>query len=147
MFSCSYIFRVEEDFQRKRAPEKANLRNQLRLHLNANAENEEYRSLPLNINERYNNKYRQNPKYPHISDVNNNLFCRAEPDGAVSPSLDFNENLNKMRHSNFPLTLTKNSKELEDFNFDGEESASEPQVPADLQHTALLIEPYLHSII
>ncbi|XP_065370791.1 uncharacterized protein LOC135962822 [Calliphora vicina] len=134
--------RVEEDFQRKRAPEKANLRNQLRLHLKANIENEEYRSLPLNINDRYNNQHSQNQHT--ISDVNNNLFCRAEPDGAVSPALDFNGNQDKVRHSNFPLTSTKHSKELERFDSDDEES--ETQI-ADLRCTALLIEPYLHSII
>ncbi|KNC34271.1 hypothetical protein FF38_10649 [Lucilia cuprina] len=135
--------RVEEDFQRKRAPEKANLRNQLRLHLKANTENEEYRSLPLNINDRYNNHNTQTLNQ-HISDVNNNLYCRAEPDGAVSPSLDFKDNLDKVRHSNFPLSSKKNSKDLGRFDSDGEES--ETQMP-DLRCTALLIEPYLHSII
>ncbi|XP_037823385.1 uncharacterized protein LOC119611768, partial [Lucilia sericata] len=135
--------RVEEDFQRKRAPEKANLRNQLRLHLKANTENEEYRSLPLNINDRYNNHNTQTLNQ-HVSDMNNNLYCRAEPDGAVSPSLDFNDNLDKVRHSNFPLSSTKISNELENFDSDGEES--ETHMP-DLRCTALLIEPYLHSII
>lgn len=144
LYSLISLFRVEEDFQRKRAPEKANLRNQLRLHLKANIENEEYRSLPLNINDRYNNQHSHSQNQHNISDVNNNLFCRAEPDGAVSPALDFNDNQDKMRHSNFPLTSTKNSKELERFDSDDEETETQM---ADLRCTALLIEPYLHSII
>lgn len=138
------FFRVEEDFQRKRAPEKANLRKQMRLHFKANADNAEYRSLPLNINEKFNSHDVHNQQ---LSDANNNVFCRAEPDGAVSPSTELNDDLRKLRHSNFLLSSTmRTSRDLNCFAYDGEESESETPL-SDLQCTALLIEPYLNSVI
>ncbi|TMW46628.1 hypothetical protein DOY81_008293 [Sarcophaga bullata] len=131
--------RVEEDFQRKRAPEKANLRNQLRLHLKASTENEEYRSLPINLNDRYEDQ--QPSQHQQVSDVNNNIFCRAEPDGAVSPTPDFNDNLEKLTQS----SLLPNQP-IRRFDSDGDKSECETQT-SDKQCYALLIEPYLNTVI
>lgn len=129
---------MEEDFQRKRAQEKANIRNLLRIHLNSNLDHEVYRSLPLNINDRYENPHRQ-------SDTNNNISCRAEPDGAVSPSPLPKDNLDKDKNYNFPMSFT-NTSEMRRFESDYEESEIDTLLP-DFQRTALLIEPYLQSII
>lgn len=117
-FQRIIFFRVEEDFLRKRAPEKANLRNQLRLHLKASTENEEYRSLPLILNDRYENQ--QSPQQQRVPDINNNIFCRAEPDGAVSPTQDFFDNLEKLNHS----SLLSN-RPIRCFDFDGNEIENE----------------------
>lgn len=76
-----------------------------------------------------------------MSDVNNNIFCRAEPDGAVSPTPDFNDNLEKLTHSSlFP------NKPIRRFDSDGDESDCETQT-SDIRCSALLIEPYLNTII
>lgn len=128
---------MEEDFQRKRAQEKANIRNQLRIHLNSNSDNENFRSLPLHINENCDHHLQQ-------SDTNNNIFCRAEPDGAVSPSPVFNDSPDKSQHYNFSLISPK-SIDMRRSDSDCEESELETQLN-DFQQTALLIEPYLQSI-
>lgn len=119
--------RVEDDFQRKRALEKANIRYQLQLHFNA-----EHVKKDATVTDNVN----LFPEAPHFSQYDRNIHiaCRADPEGAVStPSPR--------------CTVTRTSESAQNYSDCGDESDTDAAELVNFQHTETLLEPYLQSII
>ncbi|XP_039968040.1 uncharacterized protein LOC120779732 [Bactrocera tryoni] len=105
---------VEDDYHRKRVIEKASIRYQLQLNVDGNLSPEVPNGLQY--------------------DRNNNIACRANPDGAVS---------------NTPSRCTNARIRESTLNYSdcGDESDTEVAELSNFQHPETLLEPYLQSII
>ncbi|XP_014098564.3 uncharacterized protein [Bactrocera oleae] len=119
--------RVEDDFQRKRAIEKASIRYQLQLHFSAEQVKED------GIVTGGGNLSSEAPHGLQF-DRNNDTACRAEPVDNVS---------------NTPLLCTDTCSRESTLNYSdcGDESDTEAAELINFQHSETLLQPYLQSII
>ncbi|XP_017471988.1 PREDICTED: uncharacterized protein LOC108363209 [Rhagoletis zephyria] len=157
---------VEEDFQRKRAYEKANIRHQLQLYLSGGKwkgdeiGNDDHTIIcaePLPQDHQISEKPQQendaNLQVSTHHDRNNNITCRSDPDGAVStlsPRCAGTHPMVKVDNANIFREIRQPYGSMHHRCYDsdcGEESDTDVMDLANFRHSATLLEPYLQSII